>query len=63
MRVDVGLTLRQRLEECGQPAIGLEYITEYVDPNPVDTDSGRGSMMKRGDISPLSKADSSTSKR
>ena len=21
MRVDVGLTLRQRLEECGQPAI------------------------------------------
>jgi len=32
-RVDVGLTLRQRLEESGEPAIGLEYITEYLNPN------------------------------
>jgi len=31
-RVDVGLTLRQRLMECGEPAIGLEYITEYLNP-------------------------------
>ena len=31
-RVDVGLSLRQRLEECGEPAIGLEYITEYLNP-------------------------------
>ena len=32
-RVDVGLTLKQRLEESGEPAIGLEYITEYLNPN------------------------------
>eukprot|EP00092_Neocalanus_flemingeri_P023691 GFUD01025694.1.p1 GENE.GFUD01025694.1~~GFUD01025694.1.p1 ORF type:complete len:335 (-),score=101.54 GFUD01025694.1:136-1068(-) len=31
-RVDVGLTLEQRLEECGEPAIGLEYISEYINP-------------------------------
>eukprot|EP00092_Neocalanus_flemingeri_P020470 GFUD01022175.1.p1 GENE.GFUD01022175.1~~GFUD01022175.1.p1 ORF type:complete len:818 (+),score=242.63 GFUD01022175.1:73-2454(+) len=31
-RVDVGLTLAQRLEECGEPAIGLEYISEYINP-------------------------------
>ena len=31
-RVDVGKTLKERLEECGQPAIGLEYITEYTNP-------------------------------
>jgi len=30
--VDVGLTLAQRLQECGEPAIGLEYITEYTNP-------------------------------
>ena len=26
----VGMTLHQRLEECGEPAIGLEFITEYL---------------------------------
>ena len=31
-QVDVGLTLAQRLQECGQPAIGLEYIQEYMNP-------------------------------
>ena len=31
-RVDIGQSLRQRLEDCGEPAIGLEYITEYINP-------------------------------
>lgn len=31
-RVDVGLTLAERLGECGEPAIGLEYICEYTNP-------------------------------
>ena len=26
------MTLKERLEECGEPAIGLEYITEYINP-------------------------------
>eukprot|EP00092_Neocalanus_flemingeri_P091365 GFUD01115827.1.p1 GENE.GFUD01115827.1~~GFUD01115827.1.p1 ORF type:complete len:274 (+),score=81.53 GFUD01115827.1:58-879(+) len=36
-RVDVGQTLRQRLQECGEPVLGLEYVTEFVNPdNPSD---------------------------
>lgn len=31
-RVDVGMTLQHRLEGCGEPAIGLEYITEFSNP-------------------------------
>ena len=31
-RVDIGLSLVERLKECGEPAIGLEYITEYINP-------------------------------
>ena len=31
-KTDVGLTLQQRLEVCGEPAIGLEYITEFSNP-------------------------------
>ena len=30
--IDVGMRLEQRLKECGEPAIGLEYITEYMNP-------------------------------
>jgi len=32
-RVDVNKTLEERLKDSAQPAIGLEYITEYRDPN------------------------------
>jgi len=31
-KVDVGLTIVQRLKDCGEPAIGLEYITEFINP-------------------------------
>ena len=31
-RTDVGITLQQRLEVCGAPAIGLENITEFSNP-------------------------------
>jgi len=31
-RIDVGQTLEQRLRDCGEPAIGLMYITEYTNP-------------------------------
>ena len=31
-RVDIGLSLKKLLQECGEPAIGLEYITEYINP-------------------------------
>ena len=31
-RTDVGMTLQQRLEVCGAPAVGLEYITEFTNP-------------------------------
>jgi len=32
-RIDVGKTLEQLLRDCGEPAIGLEYITEFTNPN------------------------------
>jgi len=31
-RVDIGQSLTKRLQACGEPAIGLEYITEYINP-------------------------------
>ena len=31
-RVDIGQSLKKLLEACGEPAIGLEYITEYINP-------------------------------
>ena len=31
-RVDVGLTLEQRLVDLGEPAIGLDHITEFTNP-------------------------------
>lgn len=31
-RVDVGLSLKQRLEDCGEPAIGLGFISEFLNP-------------------------------
>ena len=31
-RIDVGLTLEERLRDCGEPAIGLQYITEFSNP-------------------------------
>ena len=30
--MDIGLTLKKLLQGCGEPAIGLEYITEYINP-------------------------------
>jgi len=30
--VDVGLSLTQRLRDCGEPAIGLEYVCEFNNP-------------------------------
>jgi len=31
-RIDVGQTLEERLRDCGEPAIGLDFITEYTNP-------------------------------
>ena len=32
-RIDVGKTLEELLRNCGEPAIGLDYITEVTNPN------------------------------
>ena len=39
-RVDVNKTLEERLKDSAQPAIGLEYITEYR----VGNDDGRNEL-------------------
>ena len=31
-RVDIGKTLESLLRECGEPAIGLEFITKFTNP-------------------------------
>ena len=31
-RVDIGQSLTKRLQETGEPAIGLEFITEFINP-------------------------------
>jgi len=31
-RIDVGMSLQQRLEKCGEPAVGLEFIIEFLNP-------------------------------
>jgi len=32
-KVDIGKSLRERLEDCGEPAIGLGFITEFLNPD------------------------------
>ena len=32
-KIDVGKTLEELLRDCGEPAIGLDYITEFTNPN------------------------------
>ena len=45
-RVDVGLTLEQRLVDLGEPAIGLDHITEFTNPRIMDIKMGQITFSK-----------------